>query len=81
MTAIPQVTIDELIDRYDALLLDAYGVLVNGDGALPGAAELVATLNGTGKPYTWSPIPRRTCRKAPPPATARSGWRCPRNEF
>ncbi len=51
MTAIPIITIDELIARYDALLLDAYGVLVHRDGPLPGAVELVAALNRLGKPY------------------------------
>lgn len=51
MKTIPTVTIDELIARYDALLLDAYGVLVNKVGALPGAVELIATLNRLGKPY------------------------------
>jgi ribonucleotide monophosphatase NagD (HAD superfamily) len=33
-----------LIERYDAILFDAYGVLVNASGALPGAAEAVARL-------------------------------------
>jgi HAD superfamily hydrolase (TIGR01450 family) len=51
MATIPSVTIEDLIDRYDALLLDAYGVLVNKEGALPGAVELIAMLNGLGKPY------------------------------
>jgi len=48
---IPTVTTDELIARYDALLLDAYGVLVNKEGALPGAVELIAKLNRLDKPY------------------------------
>jgi HAD superfamily hydrolase (TIGR01459 family) len=51
MKSIPTVTIDDLIARYDALLLDAYGVLLNKEGALPGAVELIATLNRLGKPY------------------------------
>src|SRR5439155_10361259 len=45
------VTIDELIKRYDALLLDGFGVLVHGSGALPGARELIDDLNRRGKPY------------------------------
>ncbi len=45
MEIIPTVTIDDLIARYDALFLDASGVLVNKEGALPGALELVAMLN------------------------------------
>lgn len=51
MKNIPVVTVDDLIERYQVLLLDAYGVLVNKEGALPGAAELIATLNRMGKPY------------------------------
>lgn len=51
MKTIPTVTTGDLIARYDALLLDAYGVLVNKEGALPGAVELIATLNRLGKPY------------------------------
>jgi HAD superfamily hydrolase (TIGR01459 family) len=51
MKTIPTVTIDALIARYDALLLDAYGVLVNKEGALPGAKELIAALNRLDKPY------------------------------
>ena len=33
-TSIPRITVAELIDRYAVLLLDAYGVLVHGGGAL-----------------------------------------------
>jgi HAD superfamily hydrolase (TIGR01459 family) len=51
METLPAVTIDDLISRYEVLLLDAYGVLVNGDGALPGAVELVTRLNRLDKPY------------------------------
>src|SRR5438128_12659767 len=36
MDTIPEITIASLIDRYDVLLLDAYGVLVNSSDALPG---------------------------------------------
>ena len=41
----------ELIARYDALLLDALGVLVDGSGPLPGAIDFIETLNRRGKPY------------------------------
>lgn len=51
MTDVPDVTIDELLARYEVLLLDAYGVLVSSAGALPGAAELIARLNGERRPY------------------------------
>ncbi len=51
MTRIPSIDIDSLIERHEALLLDAYGVLVHRDGPLPGAVELIDTLNRLGKPY------------------------------
>lgn len=41
----PQATsVDALIERYEVLLIDAYGVLNDARGALPGATELVAHL-------------------------------------
>ena len=46
-----EVAIDELVERYSALLFDAYGVLSYTVGALPGAVELINRLNETGKPY------------------------------
>ena len=48
---VPEVTIDELIDRYSTLLFDAYGVLSYSVGALPGAVALIDRLNRIGKPY------------------------------
>jgi len=51
ITGIPHITVPELIDRYAVLLLDAYGVLVHGGGALPGAVEFIERLNRNGKPY------------------------------
>jgi len=44
-------TISALIDRYDGVLLDAYGVLVDARGLLPGAAALLAELDRRGKPF------------------------------
>jgi 4-nitrophenyl phosphatase len=41
----------QLLDRYDAFLLDAYGVLVTATGAMPGAAQFVHRLNASRKPY------------------------------
>lgn len=38
-----------VLDRYDGFLLDAYGVLVDGDGPLPHAAAFVNTLRERGK--------------------------------
>lgn len=40
-----------LVERYDGVLLDAYGVLVDGSGALPGARALIETLDRTATPY------------------------------
>src|SRR5262245_46231642 len=50
MSTIPDVTVEELIARYDTLLFDAYGVLVHRAGALPGAASVIDRLNRSGKP-------------------------------
>lgn len=49
--SILEATIDELVERYSALLFDAYGVLSYSVGALPGAVELIDRLNRMGKPY------------------------------
>lgn len=38
-----------LLDRYDGFLLDAYGVLVDGNGPLPDAAAFVRSLAESGK--------------------------------
>lgn len=51
---IPFITTRELIARYDVLLLDAYGVLVDEADALPGAVELIRRLNDLQKPYSHS---------------------------
>jgi ribonucleotide monophosphatase NagD (HAD superfamily) len=51
MTRPRNITVEELIARYPVLLLDAYGVLVNSTGALPGAAGLIDELNRSGKSY------------------------------
>jgi HAD superfamily hydrolase (TIGR01450 family) len=44
-------TIRELLDGHDGVLLDAFGVLIDGSGALPGAAGLLAELGRRGTPY------------------------------
>lgn len=62
------VTLDGLIEHYDALLLDVYGVLVDLDGALPGAADLVARLNRQCIPY-W--LLSNTAARLPEHAAAR----------
>lgn len=51
MDKLQEITIATLIDRYEVLLLDAYGVLVHSSGILAGAAELITKLNRTAKPY------------------------------
>ena len=49
--SIREATIDELVERYSALLFDADGVLSYSGGALPGAVEFIDGLNRMGKPY------------------------------
>jgi len=41
----------QLLEDYDVILLDAYGVLVNYEGPLPGAGRLIDTLNRRGQKY------------------------------
>lgn len=48
---IPEVTIAKLIADYSVILLDAYGILVDMQGALPGAQNLIEKLNRMKKPY------------------------------
>lgn len=46
-----RTTIAELLDGYDAFAIDAYGVLNDAGGALPGAADLIAELDRRGAPW------------------------------
>ncbi|MBT6277818.1 MAG: HAD hydrolase-like protein [Chromatiales bacterium] len=46
-----EISIEALVEKYAVLLFDAYGVLVNGSGPLPGAAALTKRLADMGKPY------------------------------
>jgi HAD superfamily hydrolase (TIGR01450 family) len=46
-----KIQLDSLLSHYYALLLDAYGVLVDKTGPLPGAMSLIDRLNSTGHPY------------------------------
>ncbi len=48
---IPEVTVEDLVARYDALLLDAYGVLIDAHAVIPGAPALIEHLNAIRKPY------------------------------
>jgi len=44
-------TTRQLLDRYAGVLLDIYGVLTDGTGRLPGAAELISELERRRLPY------------------------------
>jgi HAD superfamily hydrolase (TIGR01450 family) len=46
-----QTDITSLIERYDTLFFDSFGVLVDGVDALPGAVELVNRMNADGVNY------------------------------
>lgn len=45
------ITFDELRAQHQAILFDAYGVLVDASGARPGAAAAIATLRRAGQPF------------------------------
>lgn len=62
------ITFHDLVDRHAAILLDAYGVLVDLSGALPGAAAWIDTLNRRGKPY-W--LASNTAARLPEAAARR----------
>jgi HAD superfamily hydrolase (TIGR01450 family) len=47
----PVTTLDSLIRRYDGILFDAYGVLVHGEGMMPGARAAVEALRRAAKPF------------------------------
>jgi HAD superfamily hydrolase (TIGR01459 family) len=51
MTAPRPITIGELMARYQVILLDAYGVLVDNAGALPGAADMLAAITAQGRRF------------------------------
>ena len=51
MTTIPAITVDELLQRYRGVLVDAYGVLVSTAGALPGAARFIDRLRHNNHPF------------------------------
>jgi 4-nitrophenyl phosphatase len=42
-----------LLDRYEGVLLDIYGVILDASGALPGARELIAELERRGMPFAF----------------------------
>jgi HAD superfamily hydrolase (TIGR01450 family) len=65
----PTISIRSLADRYDALLIDAYGVLVDGSGAIPGAVEAINDLNACEK--MWLVVTNDASRH---PETSAAGY-------
>ena len=51
MNTVTQITLGELIDRYSAILFDAYGVLAGSEYVAPEAPAAIDRLNSLGKPY------------------------------
>lgn len=45
------VPIRSLLERYSAILLDAYGVIVDHAGALPGSQAFIRHLTESGRPF------------------------------
>lgn len=48
---VPFTNLDQLMGKYDVFLLDAYGVLLDQTGALPGAAAFLKQLERRSHPY------------------------------
>jgi HAD superfamily hydrolase (TIGR01450 family) len=48
---VPRISASRLLERYEAVLLDAYGVLITHDGVIPHAAAFIDRLNGLRKTY------------------------------
>ncbi len=46
-----EINFEDLRKRHQAVLFDAYGVLVDASGARPGAARAIATLTRAGQPF------------------------------
>lgn len=51
LKTVPHITAREILEQYDALLIDAYGVLVHSDGAFEGASTFIEHLKETQKPF------------------------------
>jgi HAD superfamily hydrolase (TIGR01450 family) len=60
--------VESLIDSWDGFLLDSYGVLVNGSGAMPGAADFLRRLRAAKKPF-W--VVTNDCSRLPETIAAR----------
>ncbi len=50
-SAVAEISLDALIERYEGILFDAYGVLVHGEGVMPGAPEALEAIRNSGKPF------------------------------
>ena len=48
---VPHITLDQILQRYDALLLDAYGVFMNTSGAIEGAQAAMDRIAAAGHPF------------------------------
>ncbi len=48
---VPRTDLEALLARHDALLLDAFGVLITGVGAVPGAAAALERIRASGTPF------------------------------
>ncbi len=51
MSSVATISCDEILANYDVVLLDAYGVLVDDQGPLPGALDFVTELVRRDKPF------------------------------
>jgi len=67
---VPELRASEVAERFDAVLLDAYGVLVDGRGALPGAAAFLQALDAARLPWM---IVSNDASRSVEAATARYG--------
>lgn len=67
---VPRLTPDELLARYDVVLLDSYGVLVDEHGALPGAAAFLHRLRAEDR--RWMVVSNDASRR---PATSVARYR------
>ena len=60
--SIASITQEEILDRYYVLLLDAFGVLMDASGALPGAVAWVERIGGAAFRHFVASGERRVAR-------------------
>ncbi|MCB9713237.1 MAG: HAD hydrolase-like protein [Myxococcales bacterium] len=65
---VPRLLPSALLERYDVVLLDSYGVLVDEHGTLPGAIDFITRLRGSGR--RWMVLSNDASRR-PPTSVAR----------